>query len=189
MEVLVGHVLVDVNPCGRCEVVAPLPQIAKLPQKTIKKRIEDVWADLSRYITPLLNKGNIFFIWRWFEWRFEQKTNLNLISIMLPLKTTIDIPIIISYTTKLQPLKYRLWVIASNMQTSIRLDLSWEKKLQILSYGRCNWGHIFLSHIWGKLDVGSQRLRSRDEKWTCTQETLPISTSMHYHPLEKKPLR
>ena len=34
LEFLAGHVLVSVNPCGRCVVVAPLPQIAKLPKKS-----------------------------------------------------------------------------------------------------------------------------------------------------------
>ena len=32
LEFLVGHVLVGVNPCGSCVVVAPLPQIAMLPE-------------------------------------------------------------------------------------------------------------------------------------------------------------
>ena len=34
LKFLLGHVLVGVNPCGRCTVVAPLPQIAQLPQKS-----------------------------------------------------------------------------------------------------------------------------------------------------------
>ena len=34
VEFLVGHVLVGVNPCRRCAVVALQPQIAKLPQKS-----------------------------------------------------------------------------------------------------------------------------------------------------------
>ena len=32
LEFLVEHVLVSVNPCGRCACVTPLPQIAKLPK-------------------------------------------------------------------------------------------------------------------------------------------------------------
>ena len=40
-----------------------------------------------------------------FEWRFDKKTNSSLISKLLPLETTIDIHIIISYTTKFQRLK------------------------------------------------------------------------------------
>ena len=31
LECLVGHVLVGVSPCGRCAVVALLPQITKPP--------------------------------------------------------------------------------------------------------------------------------------------------------------
>ena len=34
LEILVGHVLVGVNPCGRCAFVVPLPQIAKLLKKS-----------------------------------------------------------------------------------------------------------------------------------------------------------
>jgi hypothetical protein len=32
-QILVRHVLVGVNPCEKCRVVAPLPQIAMLPTK------------------------------------------------------------------------------------------------------------------------------------------------------------
>ena len=34
LEFLVGHVLVGVTPCGRCAIVALLPQITKLPKKS-----------------------------------------------------------------------------------------------------------------------------------------------------------
>ena len=34
VEFLVGHVLVGVTPCGRCAIVALLPQITKLPKKS-----------------------------------------------------------------------------------------------------------------------------------------------------------
>ena len=56
---LVGHVLVGVNPCGRCAVVALLPQIAKIPKKSKYDSFKKSWADLRRYIAPLLKEGNI----------------------------------------------------------------------------------------------------------------------------------
>ena len=46
LKFLVGHVLVGVNPCGRCVAVALLPQIAKLPKKSQKngfKICEVIW--------------------------------------------------------------------------------------------------------------------------------------------------
>ena len=55
---------------------------------------------------------------------FNQNTNPNLISKLLPLETNIDIPIMISYVTKLQCLKFGLFVVTSNLQTFVRLDLS-----------------------------------------------------------------
>ena len=55
---------------------------------------------------------------------FNQNTNPNLISKLLPLKTNIDIPIMISYVTKLQCLKFGLSIVISNLQTFVRLDLS-----------------------------------------------------------------
>ena len=36
LEFLVGRVLVGVNPCGRCAVVALLPRTTKLPNKMKK---------------------------------------------------------------------------------------------------------------------------------------------------------
>ena len=42
--------LVGLNPCRQCAIVAPLPQIAKLPQKVTKKWFQDLWSHLSRYI-------------------------------------------------------------------------------------------------------------------------------------------
>ena len=47
LEFLVGRVLVGVNPCGSCEVVAPLPQIAMHPKKSQNnglKICELIWA-------------------------------------------------------------------------------------------------------------------------------------------------
>ena len=79
LEFLVGHVLVGVNPCGRCIVVAPPPQIAKLSQKlqnNVSNTYELIW----------INIWPSFFIWRWFEWRLEQKINCNLICKLLPLE-------------------------------------------------------------------------------------------------------
>ena len=99
--------LVGVNSCGRCVVVASLTQIAKFPKKS-QNIIFKVWVDLSRYIAPLLNEGNI--------WSFKddlsggsiKKTKPNLISKLLSLKTTNNIAIIISYLTEIQHLKFKL---------------------------------------------------------------------------------
>ena len=88
------------------------------------KMCEPIWVG----ILPLFWMRVTFVIWRWFEWRFNQKFNPNLISKLLPLKTIIDIPIIISYITKLQQLKFGLWIVTSNLQTSIQLDLSKKNK-------------------------------------------------------------
>ena len=62
--------------------------------------------DLSRYIAPLLNEGNILSFGDDLSGGLikKNKTNPNLFSKLLPLKTTIDIPITISYITKLQRL-------------------------------------------------------------------------------------
>ena len=79
---------------------------------------------------PFFEWGQHFVIWRWSEWRFNQKANPNLISKLLPLKITIDIPITISYIIKLQCLKFGLWVVTSNMQTSIPWELS-KKKIDL----------------------------------------------------------
>ena len=51
--------LVGVNPCGKCTVVALLPQIATLPPKITNHSFKNCELILSRYIAPLLNEGNI----------------------------------------------------------------------------------------------------------------------------------
>ncbi len=56
----------------------------------------------------------------------KKNTNPSLVFKLLPLKITIDIPIIILYIIKLQLLKYGLRVVTSNMQTLIRFDLEYE---------------------------------------------------------------
>ena len=108
------------NPCGGCTIVTPLPQIAKLPknQKVVGPRFG---ANLSRYIAPLWIGGKFCHL-EMIEWRLDWKTNPNWSSKLLPLKTTIDIPIIISYIMKLSHLKFGLWVVTSNLQTFIQLD-------------------------------------------------------------------
>ena len=66
-EFLIGHVLVGVNPNDRCVVVAPLPQIAKLPKESQNnglKICKPVWVG----ILPSFEWGWHFGIWSWFEW-------------------------------------------------------------------------------------------------------------------------
>jgi hypothetical protein len=50
---------------------------------------------------------------------------------MLPLKTTIDIPIVISYMMELQRLNFGLQVVTSNLQTPLQLVSS--KKFRSLA--------------------------------------------------------
>jgi hypothetical protein len=57
--ILIGHLLVGVNPCGKCAIAAPLPQIAKLPKKSQKNGFKICELILSMRIAPLLNEGNI----------------------------------------------------------------------------------------------------------------------------------
>ena len=89
-----------------------------------KKSFQDLWIDLSRCIASLFWMRVIFGIWSWFEWRFDKKTNPNLIFKLLPFKVTIDIPIIISYIIELQCLKFGFWIVTSKMQTPTWLDSS-----------------------------------------------------------------
>ena len=51
LEVLVEHVLVGVNPCGRCVVMALLPQIAKLPKNHKKWSKIKAWVVTSNLQT------------------------------------------------------------------------------------------------------------------------------------------
>ena len=106
--------LVGVNPRGRCVVVTPLPQIANLPQKTIKEWLQKLQADLSRSITPLLNEGNILSFENDLNDGPTKKTNPNSISTLLPLKTIIiDIPVTISYIIK--NLTFKIWAKSTHL--------------------------------------------------------------------------
>ena len=126
LEFLVGHVLVHVNLCGGGLVVVLLPQIAKLPQKSQNNGFQYSWVDLSRYIAPLLNEGNIFFsLGRWFECRFDKIKKSTSISFLNYYPT-------IHYShsyynllhNKKSMCKIEMWVVTSNLQTTIWLDLS-----------------------------------------------------------------
>ena len=75
-------------------------------------------------IVPPLNEGNILSIGDDLSGGSIKKTSPNSISKLLPLKTIINTSIVISYIIELQHLKRGLRVITSNMQTSIRLNLS-----------------------------------------------------------------
>ena len=113
-----------------------------------------LWVDLSKYIAPLANEGNIMSFQDDLSGGSLNKNQPNLISKLLPLKTTINIPMIISYITKFQCLKFGFWVVTSTLQTSIQLDLS--KKYVDLQLWSLNLrSHAFSGQIWGKLDVAS----------------------------------
>ena len=77
---------------------------------------------------------------------------------MLPLKTNIYIPIVISYIVELQRLKFGFWVVTSNLQTSIQLDLSKKSsylQLQLLKSR---------SHFLGKFEeIGCGKLRVKTQ--------------------------
>ena len=80
--------------------------------------LQDLWVASSRYIAPLLNEGNNFSFGDDLSGGLIKKLNLNLIYKLLPLKTTIGIPIMICYIVELECLKCGLWVLTCNMQTS-----------------------------------------------------------------------
>ena len=99
---------VGVNPCGRCVVVAPLPQIAKFPKNSQNndfKIYELIWVGI---FAPLSNEGNILSFGDDLSGGLIKTTNPNLILKLFPHKTTIDIIIIISYILELQRLKFDL---------------------------------------------------------------------------------
>ena len=80
-------------------MVVPQPQIEKLPKNSQNngfKICELIWVGT---LPPLLNEGNIFPSRDDFRAGSIKKTNPILISKSSALKTTIDIPIIISYVT------------------------------------------------------------------------------------------
>ena len=116
LEHLVEHELVGVYLCGRCKVVAPLPQIAKLSKNSQHSMWFQVWwANLSRYMESIkkimsfggdLSGGSI------------KKPNPKFGSKMLPFKTTINILVIIPYTKKLQYFKFEVWVVTSKLQNN-----------------------------------------------------------------------
>ena len=122
---LVGHVLVGVAPCRRCAVATSLPQIVqhlKKSQNNSLKICELILIGMLPLFWMRVTNYHLMKIWMHIWW----KTNPNLIYKLLPLKTTIDILIIISHILELQHSKFALWVITSNLQTSIWLDLSWK---------------------------------------------------------------
>ena len=120
---LARHVLVGVNSCGRCVVVALLPQIAKLreiSQNNGFKICELIWVGKVPLYWMKVSFCHLEMIW-------VEVQSKNQPQFKFWIKTTIDIPIIISYITKPQHLNFGLWVVTPNLQTSIRLD--WSKML------------------------------------------------------------
>ena len=96
-------------------------------QKITKQWFQDLWVDLNWNIALLLNESDILSLGHDLSGGLIKKnTNPSLVFKLLPLKITIDIPIIILYIIKLQLLKYGLRVVTSNMQTLIRFDLEYE---------------------------------------------------------------
>ena len=69
LEVLVRHVLMSVNPCGRSAVMAMLAQIAKLPKKSQRnhfKICKPIWDDLSGgLIEFFLKKKTLILFFNW----------------------------------------------------------------------------------------------------------------------------
>ena len=64
LEHLVEHELVGVYLCGRCKVVAPLPQIAKLSKNSQHSMWFQVWwANLSRYMESIKKIMSFGVIW------------------------------------------------------------------------------------------------------------------------------
>ena len=124
LKVSVGRVLVGVSPYGRCAVLAHLLLIAKIAKKSHKIMI-------SRYVSRFE-----YVYCQSFEWgktlTFGNDRSGGLIKKIQPTfilfigtpKNTIAIPFMISYITWLQRWKIAVWVVTSNLQTSIQLDLS-----------------------------------------------------------------
>ena len=66
LDVLVGHVLVGVYPCGRCAIVALLPRIAKLPKKSQNngfKICEMSWVNILLLFWMRATFGQLEMIW------------------------------------------------------------------------------------------------------------------------------
>ena len=86
----------------------------------------------------------------------RSKTKTNLISKLLLLETTIDIPMIISYITELERSKFGLRVVTPNLQILIHLDLSKKKTLDL----QLRLLKLRL-HFWTNLrEIGAWKVRS-----------------------------
>jgi len=129
----------EVNPCGKVRSCGTATSNCKVSQKNHKIIVWRFWYDLSRYLNTRVASGDDLS-----KTSIRKHPSFN--SKVVPLKTTIDIPIITSYIIKLLRLKCVLWVIIFNLQTSIQLDLP--KKLLVFNYDNSNQGHI----LWGKFE-------------------------------------
>ena len=75
---LVGHVLVSVNPCGRCAVVAPLPPIAKLSLKFGKigfRIYELIWVGIFPFFWMRVKICHLEMIWVEFQSKNQPQFN------------------------------------------------------------------------------------------------------------------
>ena len=86
----------------------------------------------------------------------QSRDQPQLVSKSMPLKTTMDIPIIIACITRIWHLKSKLWVVTSYMQTYMQLDLSLEKPLDFQS--RLLKLMSRFGQIWEKLECGKLAL-------------------------------
>ena len=146
MQIYIGHVLVGVNPCARCTIVAPLPQIAELPRKSQNngfKICELIWVGLLPIFWMRIIFCHLEMIWvevwsknqPWFNFKIVATQDHYWHSYYNLLHK------------KILTVKFGLLVVTPNLQTSIQLDLS--KKLKIFSCGCWNWGHISLGKFEG----------------------------------------
>lgn len=114
------HILVGVNPYGRCTIVSPLPKIAKLPKKS-QNNDSKICDPLEQVYCRSFECGLTFQV-IWVE-VIDPKTKPHVICKLLSFKT-IDIHIMISYIIECQRLNFGLCVVSSNLQTSIQSNLS-----------------------------------------------------------------
>ena len=103
--------------------MALLPQIAKLP-KIHKIMVSRFVSRFEYAYCSLLNKGDILSFKDDLSGRLLKKISPKKYYKLLPLKTTVDIPIIISYTIGLQHSISGLRVLKFDLQTFVLPNLS-----------------------------------------------------------------
>lgn len=107
LKFLVGHVLVGVNQCGRCTIVASLPRLAKLPKKPQKNGLK--FCEIFLGIAPFFNEGNILS----FGDDLSRGSILIVLNHILLSKPTIDTLIINVLHNK--TLTSKIWIVSSHL--------------------------------------------------------------------------